>query len=106
MEYLTADISDIDWRSLSCSEIDALLSARIERYESAIRINGGKRPKREGHIIERIATMDNLLAADDTAQKGNRNAGLSKAAGCFMSRTAISHGTIKESFRNSVNFNS
>lgn len=83
MEYLTADISDIDWRSLSCSEIDALLSARIERYESAIRINGGKRPKREGHIIERIATMDNLLAADDTAQKGKSQRRIVKSGRVF-----------------------
>lgn len=70
MDYLTANISDINWRSLSNVEIDELLMARSALYESAIESRGGKRPKREGHIIERIANFDNLLLADDAAQKG------------------------------------
>ncbi len=73
MNYLIANISDIDWWSLSNAEIDTLLFNRLARYESAIAVRGGKRPKREGHIIERIASFDNLLAADDDAQRGKRN---------------------------------
>lgn len=73
MDYLTANISDIDWRSLTNAEIDTLLFNRLARYESAIAARGGKRPKREGHVIERIASFDNLLAADDDAQRGKRN---------------------------------
>ena len=32
--------------------------------------NGGKRPKREGFIMERIASIDNLREADKEAQRG------------------------------------
>lgn len=72
MDYLAAKISEIDWRSISCDEIDAILAARIKRYETSIRVRGGKRPKREGYVIERIASIENLIAADNEAQKGKR----------------------------------
>lgn len=72
MDYLAAKISEIDWRSISCDEIDAILAARIKRYETSIRERGGKRPKREGYVIERIASIENLIAADNEAQKGKR----------------------------------
>lgn len=69
---LTAQMSEIDWRSLSHEEIDALLSARTAAYEAAISARGGKRPKREGHIVERVASMANLREADANAQRGKK----------------------------------
>lgn len=72
MDYLDCDISEIDWKSLSHGEIDSILASRTARYETAIMQRGGKRPKREGHVIERIASMENLIEADTEAQKGKR----------------------------------
>lgn len=69
-DYMTARITDIDWRSLSHEEIDTILASRIERYEAAIARRGGRRPKREGHIVERVAGIRNLREADMIAQKG------------------------------------
>lgn len=63
---------DIDWNILSPEETDILLSERLNAYESAIEARGGKRPKREGHMMERIASMDTLREADRQAQKGKR----------------------------------
>lgn len=65
-------LSEIDWSKLSHQEIDALLFQRICEYEQHIFQNGNKRPKKEGFIIERIASMDNLREADREAQKGKR----------------------------------
>ena len=72
MDNLTAKISEIDWRSMTPAEIDTLLVERIRIYEEAIAMRGGKRPKREGCIIEKMASMWNLQAADDEAQKGKK----------------------------------
>lgn len=69
---LTANISGINWRSLSHDEIDALLSARTAAYEAAISARGGKRPKREGYVVERVASMANLREADAKAQRGKK----------------------------------
>lgn len=63
-------LSDIDWRNMSREEIDIILAERVNAYEAHIEERGGKRPKREGHVVERIASMENLRAADIEAQKG------------------------------------
>ena len=72
MDRLTANFRDIDWRSMTAEEIDALLLARLARYEMAITAHGGKRPKREGYIMEYIALMSTLREADRLAQKGKK----------------------------------
>lgn len=64
-----ATLDTFDWQSLSDGEIDAILEERIIAYESAIALRGGKRPKREGFVVERIASMENLRKADKEAQK-------------------------------------
>lgn len=61
---------EINWLALTDDEIDRLLVERYAEYERAIADRGGKRPKREGFIMERIATMENLRAADHDAQIG------------------------------------
>lgn len=61
---------DIDWRSLTYEQRDRLLMERYAAYEKTIADRGGKRPKREGFIMERIANIDNLRAADHEAQLG------------------------------------
>lgn len=60
----------IDWVNLSYEERNNLLLERYAAYEKSIQNRGGKRPKREGFIMERIANIDNLRAADYEAQKG------------------------------------
>lgn len=61
---------EIQWASMSYEEIDSLLIERYRIYEEAIALRGGKRPKREGFIMERIANIDNLRLADKKAQEG------------------------------------
>lgn len=58
------------WYDLSPDVIDTILSERMMTYERRIAERGGKRPKREGYILERIATIDNLMIADRDAQRG------------------------------------
>lgn len=60
----------IDWKSLSYEERDNLLIERYAAYEKSIQERGGKRPKREGFLMERIASFDNIKAADHDAQIG------------------------------------
>lgn len=60
---------EIQWKSMTFDEIDSLLTERIRIYEEAIALRGGKRPKREGFIMERIANIDNLRLADMKAQE-------------------------------------
>lgn len=69
-EYLKAKVDEIDWRQMPPEEIDRVLAMRVEAYERAIAERGGKRPKREGHVIERLALMENLRQADADAQQG------------------------------------
>jgi len=71
-EYLRLKVWEIDWKFLSQSpeEIDRILQLRVDDYERRIAERGGKRPKREGYVIERLALMSNLRIADDEAQKG------------------------------------
>ena len=47
--------SDIDWKSLSHNEIDRIIAERIEADNKRIEANGGKKSKRAGYILERIA---------------------------------------------------
>lgn len=61
---------EIQWESMSYDEIDSILIERYRVYEKAIALRGGKRPKREGFIMERIANIDNLRLADKKAQEG------------------------------------
>lgn len=63
------NFEDIQWQSMTFEEIDAILAERIRIYEEAIALRGGKRPKREGFIMERIASIDNLRVADRKAQE-------------------------------------
>lgn len=63
-------IGSLYWHTLTPQEIDSILKARVDAYESAIEARGGKRPKREGFVVERIAMMDNLRIADAHAQDG------------------------------------
>ena len=63
-------IGDIDWNKMSYAEIDAMLEKRVAYYEESIKANGGKRPKREGYVTERLALMSNLRTADNNAQAG------------------------------------
>lgn len=62
--------NEIDWKSLSYEERDKLLLQRYAAYEETIANRGGKRPKKEGFLMERIASIENLRAADHEAQKG------------------------------------
>ena len=61
---------EINWETKSPHEIDSILAERINYYEESIKKNGGKIPKRDGFIIERIATMENLREADIESQDG------------------------------------
>lgn len=49
--------SDIDWKSLSHNEIDRIIAERIEADNKRIEANGGKKSKRAGYILERIAEI-------------------------------------------------
>lgn len=69
-EYLKLKVWEIDWQSLSPEEIDRVLQLRVDEYERRIAERGGKRPKREGYVIERLALMSNLRKADAEAQAG------------------------------------
>ncbi len=69
-EYLTLHVWEIDWESLPHEEIDRILQLRVDEYERHIAERGGKRPKREGYVIERLALMSNLRHADSEAQAG------------------------------------
>ncbi len=71
-DYLKLKVWEIDWESMKDSpeEIDRILQLRVNDYERRISERGGKRPKREGYVIERLALMSNLLLADIEAQKG------------------------------------
>ena len=60
--------SDIDWKSLSHNEIDRIIAERIEADNKRIEANGGKKSKRAGYILERIAEINNLREADKEAQ--------------------------------------
>lgn len=64
--------SDIDWKSLSHDEIDIIIAERIEADNRRIKANGGKKSKRAGYILERIAEINNLREADKEAQDGNK----------------------------------
>lgn len=66
-------IEDIDWTRLTAEETDRLLSERLSAYEHSIEARGGKRPRREGHVMERLASMETLREADRQAQKGKRS---------------------------------
>ena len=63
-------IGSLYWHTLTAEEIDRILKARVDAYEAEIAARGGKRPKREGYVAERIAMMDNLRTADAHAQDG------------------------------------
>lgn len=54
----------VDWGSLSDSAIDDVIRHRMDAYRAR------PQPKRQGYVIERIADMENLRAADDEAQVG------------------------------------
>ncbi len=70
-ELLTADIRKINWKGMTPEQIDDLLEKRIVAYECHIQNDcGGKRPKRESYIVERIAQFSNLKDADKEAQAG------------------------------------
>lgn len=51
--------NDIDWRNLSHDEIDRIIAERIEADDRRIEASGGKKPKRVGYILERIAEINN-----------------------------------------------
>lgn len=61
--------SDIDWKSLSHNEIDRIIAERIEADNKRIEANGGKKSKRAGYILERIAEINNLREAENNGQK-------------------------------------
>jgi hypothetical protein len=63
---LKTNVADIPWKELSHEEIDLILSKRIEAFKAR------PSPKREGYVIERMAKMNNLWAADAEAQKGGK----------------------------------
>lgn len=69
-EYLKLNVLEIDWKSLPDEEIDRVLQLRVDAYELHIAERGGKRPKREGYVLERLALMSNLRKVDDDAQEG------------------------------------
>lgn len=71
-EILTLNVLEIDWLSMKDrpEEIDRILMMRVERYERSISERGGRRPKREGYVLERLALIDNLRIADNEAQAG------------------------------------
>lgn len=73
-EYLKLRVWEIDWQSLSPEEIDRVLQLRVDDYERRIAERGGKRPKREGYVIERLALISNLRIADSEAQAGKLKA--------------------------------
>lgn len=75
--------SDIDWKSLSHNEIDRIIAERIEADNKRIEANGGKKSKRAGYILERIAEINNLREADKEAQDGK-----------VLRKTALSGGII------------
>ena len=61
--------NDIDWRNLSHDEIDRIIAERIEADNKRIEANGGKKSKRAGYILERIAEINNLREAENNGQK-------------------------------------
>lgn len=61
--------NDIDWRNLSHDEIDRIIAERIEADDRRIEASGGKKPKRVGYILERIAEINNLREAENNGQK-------------------------------------
>lgn len=63
-------LSEIDWKNKSYEERDSILAERVAFYEETIRRNGGKLPKRQGFVVERLALMENLREADREAQDG------------------------------------
>lgn len=69
-EYLSVNVREIDWESMPAAEIDRVLKLRVYAYEGRIADRGGRRPKREGYVTERLALMDNLRQADTDAQEG------------------------------------
>lgn len=69
-EYIKLNVRDIDWLSLPDEEIDRVLQLRVDNYERRIAERGGKRPKREGYVVDRLALMSNLRKADAEAQAG------------------------------------
>ncbi len=74
--------SDIDWKSLSHDEIDIIIAERIEADNRRIKANGGKKSKRAGYILERIAEINNLREADKRRKMGR------------LRKTALSGGII------------
>lgn len=68
--------SDIDWKSLSHNEIDRIIAERIEADNKRIEANGGKKSKRAGYILERIAEINNLREADKEAQDAALSGGI------------------------------
>lgn len=74
--------SDIDWKSLSHDEIDIIIAERIEADNRRIKANGGKKSKRAGYILERIAEINNLREADKEHKMGR------------LRKTALSGGII------------
>jgi hypothetical protein len=57
----------VDWGSLTEEQIDDVIAHRLDAY-----FRLGKYPKREGYVIERIASIENLRAADFLAQDGKK----------------------------------
>lgn len=68
-ELLKTYVRDIPWEEMTPEEIDRVLRMRVNAYEHSIAERGGKRPKREGYVIERMALMENLWEADADAQQ-------------------------------------
>lgn len=64
------NFDEIDWKALTYEQRDQLLWERYAAYEKTIADRGGKRPKKEGYMMERIASIDNLREADHDAQIG------------------------------------
>lgn len=64
--------NDIDWRNLSHDEIDRIIAERIEADDRRIEASGGKKPKRVGYILERIAEINNLREADRAENNGQK----------------------------------
>lgn len=63
-------IGSAEWAGPTPGETDAILARRIAAYEEGISARGGKRPRREGYVLERIADIHTLRRADSNAQSG------------------------------------
>ena len=74
--------SDIDWKSLSHNEIDRIIAERIEADNKRIEANGGKKSKRAGYILERIAEINNYVKRTKRRKMGR------------LRKTALSGGII------------